>query len=30
MIKEVENRTPLTYVINNLNDEEIIETFYEK
>ena len=30
MIKEVKNTVPWTYVINDLNGEEIIETFYEK
>ena len=30
MIKKVKNTVPWTYVINNLNGEEIIETFYEK
>ena len=30
MIKEVKNTVPWTYVINDLNDEEIIGTFYEK
>ena len=30
VIKKVENRVPWTYVINDLNDEEIIGTFYEK
>ena len=30
MIKEVKNTVPWTYVINNLNDEKIVGTFYEK
>ena len=30
MIKRVKNTVPWTYVINYLNSEEIIETFYEK
>ena len=30
VIKKVKNTIPWTYVINNLNDEEIIGTFYEK
>ena len=30
VIKEVKNTVPWTYVINDLNGEEIIETFYEK
>ena len=30
MIKEVKNTVPWTYVINDLNGEEIIGTFYEK
>ena len=30
MIKKVKNTVPWTYVINDLNDEEIIGTFYEK
>ena len=30
VIKEVENTVPWTYVINHLNGEEIIGTFYEK
>ena len=30
VIKKVENTDPWTYVINNLNDEEIVRTFYEK
>ena len=29
-IKEVKNTVPWTYVINDLNGEETIETFYEK
>ena len=29
VIKNVKNTAPWTYVINDLNDEEIIETFYE-
>ena len=28
--KEIRNTVPWTYVINDLNDEEIIGTFYEK
>ena len=28
--KEIKNKVPWTYVINDLNDEEIIGTFYEK
>ena len=28
--KKVKNTVPWTYVINDLNDEEIIRTFYEK
>ena len=30
VIKEVKSTVPLTYLINNLNGEEIIGTFYEK
>ena len=30
LIKKVKNTVPWTYVINDLNGEEIIETFYEK
>ena len=30
VIKKVKNTIPWTYVINDLNGEEIIETFYEK
>ena len=30
VIKEMKNAVPWTYVINDLNDEEIIGTFYEK
>ena len=30
MIKKVKNTVPWTYVINDLNGEEIIDTFYEK
>ena len=30
MIKEAKNTVPWTYVINDLNDEEIIGTYYEK
>ena len=30
VIKKVKNAVPWTYVINDLNDEEIIGTFYEK
>ena len=30
MIKKVKNTYPWTYVINDLNGEEIIGTFYEK
>ena len=30
VIKEVKNTVPQTYVINDLNGEEIIGTFYEK
>ena len=30
MSKEVKNTVPLTYVINDLNGEEIIGTFHEK
>ena len=30
VIKKVKNTIPCTYVINDLNGEEIIGTFYEK
>ena len=30
VIKEIKNKVPWTYVINDLNGEEIIGTFYEK
>ena len=30
VIKKVKNTVPWTYIINDLNDEEIIGTFYEK
>ena len=30
VIKKIKNTVPWTYVINDLNDEGIIETFYEK
>ena len=30
VIKEIKNAVPWTYVINDLNSEEIIRTFYEK
>ena len=30
MIKEIKNAVPWTYVINDLNGEQIIGTFYEK
>ena len=30
MIKKVKNTVPWTYVINDLNGEEIVETFYEE
>ena len=30
VIKKVKNTVPWTYVINDLNGEEIIDTFYEK
>ena len=30
VIKQVKNTVPWTYVINDLNGEEIIGTFYEK
>ena len=30
VIKKIKNTVPWTYVINDLNGEEIIETFYEK
>ena len=29
LIKEVKNTVPWTYIINSLNGEEVIETFYE-
>ena len=29
-IKKIKNAVPRTYVINDLNDEEITEIFYEK
>ena len=29
LIKEVKNTVPWTYIINNLNGEEVIEAFYE-
>ena len=29
-ITKIKNRVPWTYVINDLNGEEIIDTFYEK
>ena len=29
-VKEIKNTVPWTYVINDLNGEEIIGTFYEK
>ena len=30
LFKEVKNTVPWTYVINDLNEEEIVGTFYEK
>ena len=30
VISKIKNKVPSTYVINDLNDEEIIVTFYEK
>ena len=30
VIKKVKNTVPLTYVISDLNGEEIVETFYKK
>ena len=30
LLKKVKNTIPWTYVINDLNGEEIAETFYEK
>ena len=30
MIKEIKNTAPWIYIINDLNYQEIIETFYEK
>ena len=30
IISKIKNTFPWTYVINDLNDEKIIETFYEK
>ena len=30
MIKEIKNTVPWTYVVNDLNGEEIIGAFYEK
>ena len=30
LIKKIKNTVPWTYIINDLNDEEIIGTFYEK
>ena len=30
IIKKVKNTVPCTYVINDLNDEETVGTFYEK
>ena len=30
MIKEIKNTVPWTYIINDLNGEEITGTFYEK
>ena len=30
VIKKVKNKVPWTYVVNDLNGEEIIRTFYEK
>ena len=30
VVSKIKNTVPLTYVINDLNGEKIIETFYEK
>ena len=30
VIKEIKNKVPWTYVINDFNGEEIVGTFYEK
>ena len=30
MIKKIKNTVSWTYIINDLNDEEIVGTFYEK
>ena len=30
VIKKIKNTVPWTYIINDLNDKEIIGTFYEK
>ena len=30
MVRKIKNTVPWTYVIKDLNDEEIIGTFYEK
>ena len=30
VVSKIKNKVPWTYVINDLNDEEIIGTFYEK
>ena len=30
MIKEIKNTVPYTYIINDLNGEQVIGTFYEK
>ena len=30
IVTKIKNTVPWTYVINDLNGEEIIETFYEK
>ena len=30
VIRKVKNTTPWTYVINDLNGEEVVGTFYEK
>ena len=30
VISKIENTVPWTYIINDLNDEEIVEAFYEK
>ena len=30
VIKKVKNATPWTYVINNINEDEIVVTFYEE